>query len=71
VIGCVVILVFNSTYISQEASFELLEIHQSEKIENKRQEYDDSLSSEEQIAYFETEKTRFLVEKIQSSSLWY
>ena len=44
---------------------ELLEIHQSEKMENKRQEYDDSLSSEEQIAYFETEKTRFLVEKIQ------
>jgi hypothetical protein len=34
-------------------------------MENKRQEYDDSLSSEEQIAYFETEKTRFLVEKIQ------
>ena len=43
---------------------EILEIHQSEKMENKTQEDEDSLSREEQIAYFETEKTRYLVEKI-------
>jgi hypothetical protein len=37
-------------------------------LQNKRQEYDDSLSSEEQITYFETEKTRYLVEKIHEQS---